>query len=214
MQGMQPEPGAHEGRIITLDNSWKREARSLLFEAYRECPVYRHLFSADIPGFAERLRSGLREMCRVYFDSPSSILGLLVNERLVGVAVICGPNSKTLPSIFSWRWKMILTAGFGCTERISDYQKRVATHLDNTYQIPLIGIQPGQQHHGYGRQLIDAVHELVEANNNTRGCLLDTANIEFLEFYLDLGYQVIDTLSIDDFEEKVLFRANPVRLID
>lgn len=214
MQDSQLNSEDQACRIIELDGSWKREARSLLFDAYRDCPIYQQLFASEHPGFNERLRSGLREMCRVYFDGTDPILGLLVDERLAGVAVLCSPGSKLLPSVFSWRWKMILTAGINSTERISNYHKSVATHLEGNYQIPLIGIQPGYQHHGYGSRLLDAIHQRVEADTTARGCLLDTANPDFIDFYLNKGYQVVDTLAVGDVEEKVLFRPNSVRLVN
>ncbi|WP_426417801.1 hypothetical protein [Aestuariirhabdus sp. LZHN29] len=213
MQSTQSNQSSQQTRIIELDDSWKRETRSLLFHAYRDCPIYQRLFSSEVDGFAQRLRSGIREMCSIYFDSDDPVLGLLVNERLAGVAVLYSPNPKPLADIFSWRWKMFLTAGFGCTERLSEYQGRVASHLRNCYQIPLIGISTEQRHIGLGKLLLDEIHRRVENDPEARGVVIDTANPAFLDYYLAQGYQVIDTLAVDDLEEKVLLRANPVRLV-
>ncbi|RRJ84714.1 hypothetical protein [Aestuariirhabdus litorea] len=213
MQGTQSHGTPQNVQIIQLNLSWKREARAVLFNAYRECPLYQRLFSSEVEGFVQRLRSGIREMCSIYFDSDDLILGLLVNDRLSGVAVLCPPNRKRLADIFSWRWKMFLTAGFGCTERINEYQARVANHLHNCYQVPLIGINAEQRHLGLGKQLFDEIHRQVESDRSARGVVIDTANPYYLDYFAAQGYQVIETLSIDGLEEKILLRPNPVRLV-
>ncbi|MCL6414813.1 GNAT family N-acetyltransferase [Aestuariirhabdus sp. Z084] len=213
MQSNEIDPQPLNTQIVPLDHNWKREARSLLFHAYRECPIYQRLFSSELEGFSQRLRSGIREMCNIYFSAEDPVLGIMANERLAGVAVLSSPNSKRLADILSWRWKMMLTAGFGCTDRVREYQGRVADHLMDCYQVPLIGVSAQQRHHGLGKLLLDEIHKRVESDSNARGVVIDTANPAFLPYYEELGYQVIDTLAVDGFEEKVLMRPNPVRLV-
>lgn len=74
--------------VRQLDSGYSREARSLLYQAYRHEPTFRYLFEADRPGYDHRVRATVRELVRQHFFQDLPALGLLVQDRLIGIALI------------------------------------------------------------------------------------------------------------------------------
>ena len=93
------------GQIQLLDGGYSREARSLLYQAYRHEPTFRFLFDADRPGYEQRVRATVRELVKQHFLQDRPGLGLLVNDRLVGVALIA-PPMRRLDITESWAWQL------------------------------------------------------------------------------------------------------------
>ena len=56
-----PETTATLARICQLDDGYSREARSLLYNAYRHEPTFAYIFEAQRPGYERRLRVMVRE---------------------------------------------------------------------------------------------------------------------------------------------------------
>ena len=79
-------------QIQLLDSGYSREARSLLYQAYRHEPTFRFLFNAERSGYEQRVRATVRELVRQHFFQDLPALGLLVNDRLVGIALIAPPQ--------------------------------------------------------------------------------------------------------------------------
>ncbi|NNG65401.1 GNAT family N-acetyltransferase, partial [Pseudomonas fragi] len=73
-------------QIQMLDSGYSREARSLLYQAYRHEPTFRYLFEAQRRGYEQRVRATVRELVKQHFLQDLPALGLLVNDRLVGNA--------------------------------------------------------------------------------------------------------------------------------
>ena len=78
-------------QIQMLDSGYSREARSLLYQAYRHEPTFRYLFEAQHRGYEQRVRATVRELVKQHFLQDLPALGLLVNDRLVGIALIAPP---------------------------------------------------------------------------------------------------------------------------
>lgn len=53
--------------IRLLDSGYSREARSLLYQAYRHEPTFRFLFNAERSGYEQRVRATVRELVKQHF---------------------------------------------------------------------------------------------------------------------------------------------------
>jgi hypothetical protein len=51
-----------------LDSGYSREARSLLYQAYRHEPTFGYLFEAERPGYEQRVRATVRELVKQHFS--------------------------------------------------------------------------------------------------------------------------------------------------
>src|SRR5690554_40028 len=85
----KPEPV-----IVRLDVTALNEARSILYDAYRNEPTFQHLFNHRKPGYNQRVRATVRELVDLYFDLDQEAVGVMVNDTLVAVAFIGDPDLR------------------------------------------------------------------------------------------------------------------------
>lgn len=200
--------------IRQLDGSYRREARSLLYQAYRHEPTFAYLFEQDRPGYDQRVRASVRELVERHFDEQLPALGLVLDDRLIGIALVSPPLKRfDITESWMWRLRMVLTAGFRCTRRYLEYHQAVLDSLPpGEYSVlPLIGIHPQFQGHGHGLQLLEALHDWCADDEHSKGVVLDTGNARYLEFYQRLGYQEVGQVAIGPVLEHVLYHPNPQR---
>ncbi|MBA1205008.1 GNAT family N-acetyltransferase [Pseudomonas capeferrum] len=199
-------------RICTLDNGFSRESRALLYEVYRQEPIYASLFEAHRPGYERRLRAMIRLFVRQHFYLQLPAIGLLVDDRLVAVALIVPPRRRLgVTDSWAWRLRMLMWAGRRCTRRYLDYQAALAGCLpsEQVHVIPMLGVHPQFQNQDYAEQLLQAVHDWCAEDANTQGVVLDTVNERYLSFYERQGYQEIGEVAVGTVRERVFFHPDP-----
>src|SRR3989338_1152470 len=198
--------------VHLLDGGFAREARSLLYQAYRHEPTFAYLFEPERPVYEQRVRATVRELVQQHFSEDLPALGLLVEDRLVGVALIA-PHQRRLDITESWGWRMrmLLTTGFRCTKRYLAYHDAVLACLPpGPYHVlPLIGIHPEFQGKHLGEQLLEALHNWCADDAGSQGVVLDTGNPRYLDFYKRQGYQEIGEVAVGPVREHVFFHPNP-----
>jgi GNAT superfamily N-acetyltransferase len=207
-----PDVSAAPARICLLDEGYAREARSLLYHAYRHEPTYGWLLDSQRPGYERRLRVVIREWLRQHFYLQLPAIGLLVEDRLVGLALIVPPLRRLgVADSWAWRLRMILGTGLRCTRRYLDYQAALAGVLPSAqvHVLPLLGVHPQFQGQHYGERLLQAVHDWCADDKGTQGVVLDTGNAHYLDFYQRQGYQEIGEIAVGPVRERVFFHPNP-----
>lgn len=206
-----PEPA----RVCLLDSSYGPEAASLLYRAYRNDPSFRWLMDAARPGYEHRLRTTLRELLRNHIAEQRPALGLVQNDRLIGIALIAPPERRLeVTQSWGWRLRMLLSAGRRATRRYVEFHEAVMACVPPGphHLLPLLGVLPEHQGKGYGEQLLDALHDWCTQDGSSRGIVLDTSNQRYLEFYQRNGYQEIGQVNIGPVREHVFFHPNPQSL--
>lgn len=136
----KPEPV-----IVRLDISALNEARSILYDAYRNEPTFQYLFNHRKPGYSQRVRATVRELVDLYFALDQEAVGVMVDDSLVAVAFIGDPDLRlNLADQLSWKIRMVLTAGFASTRRYLDYHEKIRAMLPQplAHQLPLMGLTP------------------------------------------------------------------------
>ncbi|MFY1019637.1 GNAT family N-acetyltransferase [Ectopseudomonas khazarica] len=198
--------------VRMLDGGYAREVRSLLYHAYRHEPTFGYLFDADRPGFDQRVRATIRELVQQHFSEDLPAIGLLIDDRLIGAALIAPPQRRLdITESWSWRLRMLLTTGFSCTRRYLDYHDAVLACLPpGPYHVlPLLGVHPEFQGQRRGEQLLEALHDWCAQDSGSQGVVLDTGNARHLEFYRRQGYEEIGELALGPVVEHVFFHPNP-----
>ena len=205
-----PDSSAAEVRL--LDSGYAREVRSVLYHAYRHEPTYAYLLESERPGFDQRVRATVREWVNRHFAEDLPAIGLLIDDRLIGAALIT-PPVRRLGITDSWRWRlgMILTTGLSCTRRFIEYKQAVLTCLptESVHVLPLIGIHPQFQGQKRGEQLLAALHQWCAEDPHSQGVVLETGNARYLDFYQRQGYEEIGQLEIGPIREHVFLHPNP-----
>lgn len=198
-----------ETKIVRLDPAATNEAKAILYHAYRDEPTFKYLFDSSRAGYDQRVRATIRELIDLHFAHRQDVIGLSVDNRLVGIALVGSPTVRlNLAEQFNWRIRMMLTAGLSSTRRYIDYHMQVNAILPGSehHELPLMGIDAAHQKHGYGRLLLNAVEKLCSENPRSCGIGLDTGNARYLKFYESLGYETVGEVKLGDFTETVLFK--------
>jgi GNAT superfamily N-acetyltransferase len=198
--------------IRMLDSGYAREARSLLYHAYRHDPTFAYLFEAERPGYDQRVRATVRELVQQHFVEDLPAIGLLIDDRLIGMALIAPPQRRMdITESWSWRMRMLLSTGFRCTKRYLEYHEAVITSLPpGPYHVlPLLGVHPQYQGQQLGEQLLEALHNWCAEDASSQGVVLDTGNPHYLAFYQRQGYEEIGQVAIGPIIEHVFFHPSP-----
>lgn len=199
-------------QVRLLDSSYVREARSLLYHAYRHEPTFAYLLESERSGFEQRVRATVRELVNQHFAEEQPAIGLLVDDRLVGIALIAPPQRRLgMTESWGWRMRMLLTAGFRCTRRYLDYHAAIQACLPPgpVHLLPLLGVHPEFQGQHLGEQLLQALHNWCAEDSGSQGVVLDTGNPHYLQFYKRLGYEEVGQVAVGPILEHVLFHPNP-----
>jgi len=198
--------------VRMLDSGYAREARSLLYHAYRHDPTFAYLFEAERPGYDQRVRATVRELVQQHFAEDLPAIGLLIDDRLIGMALIAPPQRRMdITENWGWRMRMLLTTGFRCTKRYLEYHDAVIACLPpGPYHVlPLLGIHPEYQGKHFGEQLLEALHNWCAEDASSQGVVLDTGNGHYLEFYKRQGYEELGEVAIGPIIEHVFFHPSP-----
>ncbi len=198
--------------VRQLDSGYAREARSLLYHAYRHDPTFAYLFEAERPGYDQRVRATVRELVQQHFSEDLPGLGLMIDDRLIGMALIAPPQRRMdITESWAWRMRMLLTTGFRCTKRYLEYHDAVLACLPpGPYHVlPLLGVHPEFQGQHYGEQLLEALHNWCAEDASSQGVVLDTGNEHYLNFYQRQGYEEIGVVAVGPVVEHVFFHPNP-----
>ncbi|MCD5974219.1 N-acetyltransferase [Pseudomonas quasicaspiana] len=207
-----PESSAIVAEVRQLDSGYSRETRSLLYEAYRHEPSFAYLFNAERSGFDQRVRATVKALVKQHFLQQLPAIGLFINDRLVGAALIAPPQRRLgITESWAWRLRMVLSAGFNCTRRYLEYYNAVLACLpsESVHVLPLLGIHPEFQSEQLGEQLLQSVHNWCAEDENSQGIVLDTGNARYLEFFKRQGYEEIGEVAVGPVREHVFFHPNP-----
>ncbi|MBS3804171.1 MAG: GNAT family N-acetyltransferase [Oleiphilaceae bacterium] len=195
--------------VVRLDETAISEAKSILFQAYRHDPTFQYLFNSKRSGYDQRVRATIRELTNLYLELDQDAVGIMVKNTLVGAAFIGDPALRLdLANQFSWRVRMVLTAGFASTRRYLDYHKQIRAMLPDAsaHQLPLMGVHPKYQNRGLGRLLLQTVEQLCADSPRGSGLVLDTGNSRYLHFYESMGFRSLGKIQLGDQEDHILFR--------
>ena len=207
-----PKAELPTAEIRQLDGGYAREARSLLYHAYRHEPTFGYLLESDRPGFDQRVRATVRELVNQHFLEDQPALGLLIDDRLVGIALIAPPVRRLgITESWAWRMRMVLPTGFRCTRRFLAYHDAILACLPPGpyHLLPLLGVHPQFQGRHLGEQLFDALHRWCAEDGSSQGLVLDTGNPRYIEFYSRLGYEEIGQVALGPIVQRVFFHPNP-----
>jgi GNAT superfamily N-acetyltransferase len=198
--------------VRLLDSSFVREARSLLYHAYRHEPTFGYLFESERPGYDQRVRATVRELVQRHFQEDLPAIGLTINDRLVALALIAPPQRRLdITESWGWRLRMLLTTGLRCTKRYLHYHDAVLACLPpgQYHVLPLLGVHPEFQGKHLGEQLLTALHNWCAEDESSLGVVLDTGNPRYLDFYKRQGYEEIGEVAVGPIREHVFFHPNP-----
>ncbi|MFP3847859.1 GNAT family N-acetyltransferase [Pseudomonas sp. W5-01] len=207
-----PELPSETAEIRQLDSGYSRETRALLYLAYRQEPSFAYLFESCRSGYDHRVKATIRALVKQHYLQDLPALGLFVADRLVSVALIAPPQRRLgITESWAWRIRMLMTTGLRCTQRYLEYYHAVLACVPSeaVHVLPLFGVHPDFQGRHYGERLLLALHDWCAQDRNSQGIVLDTGNVDYLEFYNRQGYEEIGEVAVGPVREHIFFHPNP-----
>lgn len=183
----------------------------VLCGAFRDYPVMRYVVgdAADYDAGLTRLVAHFTEM-RFARDYP--VLGIAASSgELMAAANLNPPRGVSpTPSIEqSYRSlrEAIGDAGIARFEAFAEACEPLEPAERHVY-VGMIGVLPGQQGSGYARQLLDAIHAISAADEDSKGVCLTTETEHNVRLYEHFGYRVLGKAATADgeLETWTLFR--------
>ena len=185
-------------------------AASLLYQSYREDPVFMEIFHSEKPDYEQRLRSLIREELAVFWETKQSIVGLYSNENLIGVACINDKeNGFESTRVWHWRLKMMLSAGYFSTKQMLEKEKIIeeTVPFKSYHLLSLIAILPQYQHRGLGHYLISAINNVLEAHPTSEGIVVYATTERYFNLFKKAGYKVMDEVKIGNVSGSLMIHT-------
>jgi GNAT superfamily N-acetyltransferase len=186
---------------------------SVFSDAFRDYPVMRFVLGSDAP-YQQRL-DRLVELFvsgRAHRNEP--MLGVRgASGSLVAAATMTLPTIQDPPATFLALRESIWIE-LGAPARAA-YEAFVAATQQFPipaphYHLNMIGVRRSHQGSGLARTLLDAVHALSDASDESAGVSLTTEVPANVELYRHFGYHVLGHARVGaDLETWVLFRPRP-----
>jgi len=201
------------GNIINIPRERLDKAVEVLALAFEHDPAIQYLFSSvNQPGaFRYQLRELYHYVCMVRFELQLPLLGCVVDNQLVGVACVAELVAKPMTDHLIKMYERLKSVfGPETTSRLEAYAQLTDQFRPKQphFYLRVIGVHPEAQGKGYGRILLEAVHELSEAHPTSTGVALDTENADNVPFYQHCGYALIAKTKLEQLAIWCMFRPN------
>lgn len=196
------------GKLVFLASEDIRLAASLLFQAYKDDPVFTAIFKADKEGYEQRLRAAIREELNVFWQSGQQMFGIYDGDTLEGVVCMTRPGASFGPGRFwHWRLKMLLTAGYVSTRQMIEKERLIAEAMpvDNYHMLTFIAVHPRYQQRGLGELLIKAVNTVMQDEPESAGVAALATRPEYQRFLEQWGYQVVSEIQVGEIKGLLMF---------
>ena len=207
-----------KAQLLTPDEL--KLAASLLYQSYYDDPVFMDIFQSEKSDYEQRLRAAIREELSVFWQEEQPVIGIFVEQQLLGVACITEPDSKLSGDRFwHWRLKMLLTAGYVSTKQLLDKEQRIhaAMPVQHYHMLAFIAISPQYQHLGLGHYLMHAVDSIVEKNPASQGIGVFVTLDKNKAFFSADHYQQVTELNFSKVKGTLMFRprqSSPLTLVE
>ena len=168
-------------------------AAGLLARAFEGDPLMQTFFSQAQIHPDDARRELFRYACLIRLHLRWPLLGVVEDGLVRGVACVSHPEEKEWPSELQRIYADFKSRiGPLPSEILEQYAQIVDQHRPQTdhHFLAVLGVDPDHHARGYGRMLLEAVHQLSASHPSSTGIALDTENPANLAFYQRFGYSL------------------------
>lgn len=197
-----------QGKLVYLASEDIRVAASLLFQAYKDDPIFTAIFNAEKEGYEARLRAAIREELAIFWQSGQPMFGYYEGDTLEGVVCLTQPSKSFGPGRYwHWRLKMLLTAGYLSTRQMVEKEQLVqdAMPVENYHMLAFIAVHPRYQQHGLGQLLVRAVNAVLHEDASSAGVGVLVTRPEYERFLASHGYKPVSTIEGSRISGQLMF---------
>ena len=186
-------------------------ATDVLSEAFRDYPVMRYVLGSD-PEYDRRLRVLFEFFLAARLLRQEPVLGVLDGTAVVGVAAVTLPGARAAPpELARLRESVWATLGAAARARYETFGTVTGRFTVSAphHHLNMIGVRRSHAGRGWGRRLVDAVHDLAAADSGSAGVSLTTESPANVALYRHLGYQLLGHAPVADrLETWAFFRPS------
>ncbi len=169
------------------------EAVNTLVAAFSHYPMTTYfLEGAGLP-VEEGLRRVFELSCRLRLAMDWPLPGVIDSGEVVAVACVTGIGQRPEPpELLAAEKELAQQLGKQAVARMETYGQAKQRHQPGWPHLYLtaVGVRPDRQGRGFGRMLIEHVHQVSRDHPSSRGVALDTQSPTNVPIYEHLGYQV------------------------
>lgn len=182
-----------------------------LLQAFDHYPLLRYGFAEQPGQFPALMRAMFRLTLEKRMAFEGVVLGVEHGPALAGVAGVTLPDHGPPPEALQAAGERFgALMGTAAHERFDVYGAIVARYRPQTPHLFLgvLGVLPALHGKGYGRLLLDAVHDLAEQHPTAQGVYLDTEHPANVPLYQHCGYELLGAERVGPVEVWCLYRPN------
>jgi GNAT superfamily N-acetyltransferase len=190
----------------------------VLCDAFRDYPVMRFVLEGDgAAGGGDpddpRLRTLIGLFVGARFIHGDRVFGVCDGDRLVAAATTTGPGDPpTPPALAELRAATWSTLGDDARARYEAFANAGDPFYPadpGHHHLNMLGVRRSHAGRGLARVLLEAVHDLSDADPASHGVTLSTESEKNLTLYEHFGYRVLGHAGLDGLETWVLYRPKP-----
>ena len=203
-------------KVIHLDRSHIEQAVDIFADAFTTDPLFEYIFSPSNQDYADCLREFFKFSCEVRYLLDWPMLGLQDDVgKIVGAAGVSLPGDTPWPQALTDIYRQLKE--FTGPESAARFDKMAAladplSPPQPFHELGVIGVLTGEQGHGYGGKLVQAVDQLSQDHPDSTGVYLWTQNPQNVTLYSRFGYNVTWKRAYSEKDKLYLwgmFRPNP-----
>ena len=196
-------------RIDRLAEDSREGVIDLLCHSFREYPVMRFVLGPDGDP-EELLRRLIGFFTDVRFAMEWPVLGVVVDEKLVAVALVNEPHEETFLERFQEGLARVREElGEAAFHRLGRFEAAAEVNESHElhYFVGMLGVLPEEQGKGYARLLLEYVRRLSE-DAGCAGVALSTEDPANVPLYEHMGFEVVGQGAVDDLSTWAMWWPN------
>ncbi len=201
--------------MIRLDRSRFSDAVEALSAAFRDYPVMRYILSDAGEAYDTKLPLLVGYFTEARFARGYPVLGVERpgDGRLAAVANINPPRPVPTPAALEECFERLRDElGLAAIDRFQDFADAGTTlnPEEPHYYLGMLGVIPEEQSRGYGRRLLETLHEMSDNDPDSTGVSLTTEREKNVGLYEHFGYRVLGSALTKDgrLESWTMFRPD------
>ncbi len=168
-------------------------AVAVLRDAFYGYPVMRHVIGTNSPDYAHHLSTLVQFFVIARMPRSEPVLGAISGSDLAAVALVSDPGGPPSPpemtTLREAVWELLGADARMRYEELGAVWGTLAVEAPRIH-LNMIGVRPSLRGGGYGRRLLDEVHDLARRTTGCTGVTLTTEDRANLTLYEHFGYEI------------------------
>lgn len=198
--------------IRKLDGRDMPSCSEVIYDAFKKDPLFEGPFKSEL-----EKRAFSKFLCHKVMALKEAGIVFQIDNQIKGVASLERDSGKVLTLGFKLlRWdflkevlilkRILSSGGFRFINQYMRFTTSVRPKSPHYYLV-FIGVSPSSQGQGIGRKMLNHIHALVDADQESIGIGLDTENEANVAYYKQFGYELVSQTTLNQVTIYAMFRT-------